>query len=66
MTTFKFNTSEKHCKKYQRIGIGNKDYVRKFNNLTLNNGEILEVDNTVVLRFTKVAKKEKNSNSYLS
>lgn len=63
---FEVKDKEKHCKKYQRIGIGNKDYVRKFNNLTLNNGEILEVDNTVVLRFTKVAKKEKNSNSYLS
>lgn len=63
---FEVKDKEKHCKKYQRMGIGDKDYVRKFNNLTLNNGEILEVDNTVVLRFTKVAKKEKTSNSYLS
>lgn len=63
---FEVKDKEKHCKKYQRMGIGDKDYARKFNNLRLNNGEILEVENTVVLRFTKVVKKEKTSNSYLS
>lgn len=63
---FEVKDKEKHCKEYQRIGINDKDYIKKFNNLKLNNGEIFKVSETVVLRLTKVVKKEKNSNSYLS
>lgn len=64
--TFSVYDKGKHCKESQWIGIGDKDYIRKFNNLKLSNGDILRVNNTVVLRFTKVEKKEQNCNSCLS
>lgn len=62
----KIHDKEGKYKEYIKIGIGDKDYIRKFNNLPLINGDILKVEDTVTLRFTKVEKKEKNCNSCLS
>lgn len=61
--TFTVYDKDNNYKEYQLIGVSDKNYIRKFNNLKLDNGDILKVNETVVLRFMKVVKKEKSCNS---